>query len=412
MKRKLTISSSQHRYPVNFHRSATSLVRAIAENRTMTVAQKKKKPGNGDESAILFFAIDRQVHKHYRKEFDDLSGLAGSQILQFLVPSGEQSKSIEMWQKITDYLLEQGVRRNTPVIAVGGGVTGDLAGFAASTVMRGLPLIQVPTTLLAMVDSSVGGKTGINHKCGKNLIGSFYPPRSIELSTEFLATLPPKEWMNGVSEILKYGAISDPRIFQACRQLFMPDADGDSGQDTAHPASGHKEHTGDASADGTAKFVQPIPAPGDPKLVQLIEKSIRIKAAIVEQDEKESGARMFLNFGHTFAHALEKLAGYGTISHGEAVFIGMIAAVHLSNRLGASVDPANIERFSPLYPMPELHLPNRYEELTDQMYRDKKRSSSRLKLILLQDWGAPYVTETDDRAAVMDAWRYAMERVR
>ncbi|MGM0505980.1 MAG: 3-dehydroquinate synthase [Bacteroidota bacterium] len=318
--------------------------------------------------------MDEMVVRHHRLQLQELLGDRLTDERLLVVPSGEASKSIEEWSRLSDRLLGFGVRRNTPVVVVGGGVTGDLGGFVASTTMRGLPLIHIPTTLLAMVDSSIGGKTGINHATGKNLIGSFYQPQAIFMSTGFLNTLPKQEWTNGLSEILKYGAIRDPEIFDRVGSLFLKQE----------------------------------PNAGDPDLIPLIHDCAAIKAQVVSEDEKESGLRMILNFGHTFGHALERHAGYRNLSHGEAVYVGMLAAVHLSNQLGSDLDPDRLLRFRTLYAPSPAALSTPVDDLVQAMYQDKKRSSNRLKVILLKTWGEPIIRELDRVEPVVEAWNWAL----
>jgi len=322
-----------------------------------------------------FLIIDENVERIHGVQLKNALGGKFAADRVYVVPAGEKNKSFEQWKRVVDFLLVNGARRNSLVLAAGGGVTGDLAGFAVSTTHRGLQLIHIPTTLLAMVDSSIGGKTGINHERGKNLIGSFFQPETIFINTGFLSSLPRTEWINGLSEILKYAAIREDTIFQTCESLFLKN---------------------EIEYD-------------DPKLIELIRISAKIKADIVTLDEKESGLRMILNFGHTFAHALETVTGYDAISHGEAVFIGMIAACKLSNELGASLNLEVLEKFKPLYQVNTAIFSSPVEELIGAMYRDKKRSSEVLKLVALQDWRQPYVTEVSETAPVIDAWKYVFD---
>ncbi|MEX2572758.1 MAG: 3-dehydroquinate synthase [Balneolaceae bacterium] len=326
----------------------------------------------------LFLIIDEQVEKLHGERLKQAAGnrLTDSRI--YTVPPGESSKCYDQWKKITDFLLINEARRNSLVLTAGGGVTGDLGGFAVSTALRGLPLIHVPTTLLAMVDSSIGGKTGINHKIGKNLIGSFYQPKAVVMYTGLLSDLPRKEWVNGLSEILKYGAIRDKSIFDQCEKLFL--------NDELHWDS--------------------------PNLVELIRKCAKIKADVVSADEKEGGLRMILNFGHTFAHALESLGGFQAASHGEAVFAGMIAATRMSGKQGSPLDGEPLEKFRNLYTINPAVFSYSPEDLVKAMYHDKKRSSEMLKLVLLQDWNQPYVTEVQETAPVVEAWHYALDLLR
>lgn len=297
------------------------------------------------------------------------------------VPSGEASKSHDHWYRITGELLRAGMRRSDVVVAVGGGVTGDLAGFTASTLLRGVDLVHVPTTLLAMVDSSLGGKTGINHETGKNLIGTFYPARRIVIDTDFLATLPHAEWVNGFAEVLKYAYIADPALFGPLSEAARPEL----------PQS---------------------------TLEHLITRSCQIKTDIVARDEHEAGVRMHLNFGHTFAHALEHRLGYGAISHGTAVLVGMCCAAYLSRKLGGQADPEPIVPFlrvsgtrALVSRLREGGVDRFIDELMEAMGRDKKNRSSRLRLVLLEEHGRPIVREHDRMEDVAEAWRAGFEMV-
>jgi 3-dehydroquinate synthase len=325
----------------------------------------------------IFIVIDENAEIQFGTKIRSLLNSQSFTLPQYVVPSGENSKSYRQWKSLVDFLLLNGARRNTPLLAIGGGVTGDLAGFAASVVMRGIPLIHLPTTLLAMVDSSVGGKTGINHTQGKNLIGSFYQPDAIVMNTGFLETLPEKQWVNGLSEILKYAAIRDKNIFESCEALFL----------------NQKLSSGSTMLD------------------ELIRKCAKIKADVVALDEKESGLRMILNFGHTFAHALENCSGYDKINHGEAVFTGMLAAIHLSNNLGGELDVSVLESFSNLYEIDHSIRSIPVSELVDAMYHDKKRLTENLKLVLLQDWEKPFVKEMSDTSLITEAWNYALDLI-
>lgn len=326
----------------------------------------------------VFAAVDSEVWKLHSEHINSVLHEIADNVHLYIIPSGESSKSTEEWVKITAYMLENGIRRNVPLIAIGGGVTGDLAGFAASTVMRGVPLIHVPTTLLAMTDSAVGGKTGINHKSGKNLVGTFYQPECVIADTAFLSTLPQHEWVNGLSEVLKYACISDENLFTLCEQI---------------PKESLKQ----------------MP---EELLYNIVVSSVHVKADVVTRDEKESGIRAWLNFGHTFAHALEKWTGYGTISHGEAVFIGMLAAIRFSNNMGSVLNPIRILAFHPLYKI-EIDKKNiSTDTLITNMSSDKKKTSSSLKLVLLKDWQQPYQHETDNNELLIDAWQYALQYIR
>lgn len=220
---------------------------------------------------------------------------AGYSVNVIELPDGEEFKNSAILEFIYDALISAGLGRDAFIVALGGGVVGDMAGFAAATYLRGIPFVQVPTTLLAQVDSSVGGKTGINHRLGKNLIGAFYQPRLVLIDLDTLDTLPEREYLCGLAETLKYGVALDREFF-----------------------------------DYLAKERDALKTRAKDALVQVIAKSCAIKAAVVERDEREGGLRAVLNYGHTLGHAVETLAGYGTIKHGEAVAIGMAQMAKLS----------------------------------------------------------------------------------
>ena len=218
----------------------------------------------------------------------------------FTIPPGEREKTRERWAELTDALFAWGAGRDTTVIALGGGVIGDLAGFVAATFMRGIPVVQVPTTLLAMVDAAVGGKTAVDTPDGKNLVGAFHNPRAVVMDPELLASLPPEQLRSGLAEVIKHGVIADTAYFDAVRHALP-----------------------DINALGAA-------APG---FAALIAGSVRIKAHVVAEDTREGGLRQILNFGHTIAHAIERELQYG-IAHGEAVAIGMIAEARIAEAVG------------------------------------------------------------------------------
>jgi 3-dehydroquinate synthase len=223
----------------------------------------------------------------------------GSVVHSIVVPDGETSKDFEHLLTVYDALVVKGAQRKTPLVAVGGGVIGDLGGFSAATFMRGIPFIQVPTTLLSQVDSSVGGKTAVNHPRGKNLIGAFYQPRFVFIDINTLNTLPGDEFVSGLAEVLKYGIVLDGGLFELLENK-------------------RKE----------------ILEKRREELVAIIKRSVEIKADIVGKDEREAGLRSVLNFGHTIGHAVERLVGYGRIRHGDAVAKGMAFSAGLSEKMG------------------------------------------------------------------------------
>ncbi len=293
-----------------------------------------------------------------------LEALSGCEARQVVLPDGERFKTLEVWNQIFDALLGSRFGRDCTVVALGGGVVGDMAGFAAACYQRGVAFVQVPTTLLAQVDSSVGGKTGINHALGKNMIGAFHQPRAVIIDTDTLATLPDRELSAGVAEVIKYGLIRDRQFFGWLEENM--------------PAL--------LSRDSAA-------------LAYAIDRSCHNKAEVVAADELEAGQRALLNLGHTFGHAIETGMGYGAWLHGEAVAAGMCMALDLSRRLGW-LDPASADRARDLIAAARLPVvppatlsPGRFREL---MAVDKKVQDGRLRLVLLRGIGESLVTSDFD----------------
>jgi 3-dehydroquinate synthase len=275
------------------------------------------------------------------------------------VASGEGSKSLATAGMLYDWMLNGGIERGDVVVAVGGGVVGDLAGFVAATVLRGVGLVQIPTTLLSAVDSSIGGKTGINHETGKNLIGAFLQPPLVVIDTRFLATLPPRELRSGFGEIVKHAIIqpSTPNGDRADLVRFL-----------------------ERNAHDLRLLSEPVTS-------YMISRNIELKAAVVENDERETGIRAFLNFGHTFGHAIEA-AGYRLL-HGEAVAVGMRAAMRIGRSMGTATDlhVNTVDKLIDLYGLPRRAAvdPERVMELLGS---DKKRKAGRLRWVLpMQDGG-------------------------
>jgi 3-dehydroquinate synthase len=304
--------------------------------------------------------------------------LANYRVSEVVLPDGERFKNLETWNRIFDALLQNRFNRHCTIVALGGGVIGDMGGFAAACYQRGVPFIQVPTTLLAQVDSSVGGKTGVNHPLGKNMIGAFYQPRCVVADTDTLSTLPDRELSAGIAEIVKYGLIRDPAFFAWL----------ESRMDSL------------LSRDAVT-------------LAEAIERSCRNKAEVVAADELEAGQRALLNLGHTFGHAIETGLGYGHWLHGEAVAAGMCMASELSRRLGwiTQEDLHRIQALTrraglPIDPPPSV-TPTRFLEL---MAVDKKVLDGELRLVLLKALGNAVVTgdfDTNALRAMLDDYALA-----
>ncbi len=283
---------------------------------------------------------------------------AGKQVTQIVLPDGEEEKNWANLMKVFDVLLAEKCDRKTTLVALGGGVIGDMTGFAAAAYMRGVPFIQVPTTLLSQVDSSVGGKTGINHPLGKNMIGAFYQPQAVIADTSTLNTLPARELSAGLSEVIKHGAIIDAPFFDWIEanmsKLVAKDADA---------------------------------------LAYAIKRSCEIKADVVRQDEREGGLRAILNFGHTFGHAIEAGMGYGVWLHGEAVGCGIVMAADLSHRLGF-IDAVSKERITAVVKaagLPTVAPDLGTERWLELMEVDKKNEGGQIKFILLKPLGTSVI---------------------
>ncbi|MGH1471772.1 MAG: 3-dehydroquinate synthase [Cellvibrionaceae bacterium] len=278
-----------------------------------------------------------------------------------ILPDGEQFKTLQTLDQIFDVLLENKHHRTTVLVALGGGVIGDMTGFAAASYQRGVDFIQIPTTLLAQVDSSVGGKTGVNHRLGKNMIGAFHQPKKVIIDIDVLNTLPSRELSAGLAEVIKYGLIADAKFYSWLEEN-----------------------------------IEKLMALDSDSLIYAIERSCQIKADIVAKDERESGVRAYLNFGHTFGHAIENAQGYGSWLHGEAVAVGMVMGLDLSIRLGW-VKEDEKKRLVNL--LSRAKLPTLApKEMTTEVFLslmagDKKVLDGKIRLVLLRSVGDAVVTD-------------------
>jgi 3-dehydroquinate synthase len=337
-----------------------------------TLAERLRMLGNPDR---VFVVADANVLALYRRPLHEMFKGAGFAEAIYSVPAGEASKSREQLAAIHDWLAEGRAERGEPIVALGGGVVGDLAGFAAATYLRGLPLVQVPTSLLAQVDASIGGKTGINHPYGKNLIGAVYPPRLVLADPAALLTLPPRQMTEGWAEVVKHGVALDADYFVFLEQ--------------------HADHLLEKHPRG---------------LTEAIAGSVALKATVVEGDEREAegGRRALLNYGHTIGHAIEAVAGYGMWLHGEAVSVGMVAAARLGRRLGVT-PPEVAERQETL--LARFGLPTRADGLAiSALLRaalwDKKVRGGTLRWVLPTALGAARlvsdVADDDVRATLRE----------
>jgi len=330
-----------------------------------TLGAEAKELGLGNGCAVI---SDANVTPLYGARAMESLRSAGFRPVEITVPAGEKSKSLEQAQWICERMIEAGLDRRAWVVALGGGVVGDLAGFVAAIYYRGVPFVQAPTTIVAQVDSAVGGKTGVNTRNGKNLIGAFHQPRLVLADIETLATLPEREFNEGFAEVIKHGAIRDRTLLDAVAEL-----------DRAN-------------------------------LAPIIRRNVEIKARIVAADEKEkTGERALLNFGHTIGHGIEAAAGYGKLLHGEAISLGLVAACRLSIAK-AGLDPAEARLVTAL--LEQYHLPVRLPEgiaaeaILAALKADKKFEEGAIRFVLCPRLGEAFVskdvTPDDVRQAVAE----------
>lgn len=311
----------------------------------------------------VFLITDSHVYKLYASHLVGALLVSGFDPQVYVVPAGEASKSQQQLSAIYDWLLEHHAERREAIVALGGGMIGDLAGYAAATYLRGVPLVQVPTSLLAQVDAAIGGKTGINHPRGKNLIGAFYHPRLVLADPATLLTLPTRERIEGWAEVVKYGIILDATLFDQLEEYAV------ALRDFSHPPA--------------------------QLLCQIIARCIALKAAVIEEDEREQARRAILNYGHTVAHALENLAGYGSLLHGEAVSLGMVAAATIAQQAGMC-QPAMVTRQNAL--LQALGLPVSYDgpvqaqAILAAIQLDKKVANKQVNWVMPRQIGSVVVT--------------------
>lgn len=303
------------------------------------------------------------IFKHYGQPITESLENAGFSVATCILPPGERYKTPATLQKIYDAALENRLERSSVMVALGGGVIGDMTGFAAATWLRGINVVQVPTSLLAMVDAAIGGKTGVNHPRGKNLIGAFHQPRLVLIDPQVLKTLPAREFRAAIAEVIKYGIIWDAELFQQLEQ---------------------------------AKRLDQIRYVDESLLQEILTRSCQAKAHVVSKDEKESGLREILNYGHTVGHAVESLTGYRVINHGEGVAIGMVAAGNIAVEMGMW---SREESDRQLALIEKAGLPTRLPEGMDieaiirSLQSDKKVKDGKVRFVLPRQIGTVIVTD-------------------
>ncbi|MBR1730011.1 MAG: 3-dehydroquinate synthase [Selenomonadaceae bacterium] len=319
---------------------------------------------------------DSNIEKIFADQIVSLLESAGLNVKIFVVPAGETSKSLSQAEKIYTAAIEYGLDRKSAIFALGGGVVGDLAGFIAATYLRGLPFVQIPTSLLAQVDSSVGGKVAVNHQLGKNLIGAFYQPKAVFIDLNFLKTLPEREIKSGLGEIVKYGVISDKNFFD-----YLND-----------------------NADKILTLDHSI-------MEKIISRSCEIKANVVSHDEKESGLRRILNFGHTMAHSIEEASGYSRYTHGEAVAVGMIGAAFISREL-KMIGDEEFKRLENLINKLKMisHVENcDVDHMFKSIFRDKKTINGKISWVLMKSIGEVSINSNVPDEIVKEAFDYIVK---
>lgn len=346
--RTLTVQTPSHQYPI------------FIGNHLIEQADVLLKPYLSNKVAIV---TNETIAPLYLESFQTTLNRLGIPSFSIILPDGEEYKNWQTLNLIFDGLMQNRAERKTTLIALGGGVIGDMVGFAAATYQRGAPFIQVPTTLLSQVDSSVGGKTAINHPLGKNMIGAFYQPKAVLADLSTLKTLPQRELSAGMAEVIKYGALGDIEFFEWLEQhmtdLMMQDQE---------------------------------------KLTQAVYHCCKMKAEIVAQDETEQGIRAWLNLGHTFGHAIEAEMGYGVWLHGEAVAAGCVLAGRLSEKLGKihEADTLRIAALLETAKLPSAPPKFEFEKWIEHMSHDKKVSGGVMRFIGLDRLGKANITKVTD----------------
>jgi 3-dehydroquinate synthase len=320
------------------------------------------------------------VHEHYGEGAEHSLREAGLEVSSLVLEAGEEQKNLATVATIYDAAHQNRLERNSLMVALGGGVVGDMVGFAAATWLRGVAVVQVPTTLLAMVDAAIGGKTGVNHPGGKNLIGAFHQPKAVLIDPEVLGTLPEREFRAGMAEVIKYGVIGDRALFEALETQAQQD-----------PTSG----------------LASLAAVGSPLLQEILERSAAAKAQVVAADEREGGLRAVLNYGHTLGHVVETLTGYTTYLHGEAVGLGMVMAGTIARRMNLwDADAERRQRALLTAAGLPLHVPPLDPEaVLHTLQSDKKVRQGLVRFVLPTAIGQVVIRDDVDEGTILEAMR-------
>lgn len=346
---EITVSLPHHSYQIG-----------ISEGNISQLGNQLKQLELG---AKVLIVSNPEIFEHYGQTCIDSLQDSGFEVYHHLIPAGENHKNLQSITKIYDSALTHHLERSSTLVALGGGVIGDMTGFTAATWLRGINFVQVPTSLLAMVDASVGGKTGVNHPQGKNLIGAFYQPKLVLIDPTVLKTLPPREFRAGMAEVIKYGIIWDSKLFSQLE-----------------------------NATNINSFEEI-----DPQLLNtILVRSCQAKADVVAQDEKETGIRAILNYGHTIGHAIESLTGYEQYVHGEAIALGMIAAGEIAIQMGLwreTDDNRQNKLISKIGLPTKIDAPIKVKEVLEALKNDKKVKSGKIRFVLPTKIGSVKITD-------------------
>jgi 3-dehydroquinate synthase len=343
---------------------------AIAPNILTKIGEHLKELNIGKKVLII---SNPEIWSHYGQFLSESINHAGYHVYHHLIPAGETHKNLASIQQVYDTAYQYKLERSSTILALGGGVIGDMAGFAAATWLRGINFIQVPTSLLAMVDASIGGKTGVNHPQGKNLIGAFYQPKAVFIDPDVLQTLPPREFRAGMAEVIKYGIIWDEDLFTKLE---------------------------------TAPQLNSLDRIEPELLHNLIVRSVQAKADVVSQDEREAGLRAILNYGHTIGHAVESLTSYSQFVHGEAVAIGMVAAGKIAQQLNMwTKDEALRQQQLIIKTGLPIDVPSQVDphKIIESLQGDKKVKDGRVRFILPTKIGKVIITDQVPSTAIISA---------
>jgi len=394
----IQVALEQDSYPIHIKRGLLKEARAIIENyangqKIVIISDRNVYPLYGDDLVKTLSAANKSQKNTDSALGNDISTNHNCEVFRIILPAGEATKSIHTLPSLYAQLVALGITRSDLLIALGGGVIGDLVGFVAATYLRGISFIQIPTSLLAQVDSSVGGKVAVDLPEGKNLVGAFFHPKCVLIDPEVLTTLTPRFFADGMAEVIKYGCIFDAALFDLLKACGRA-AHNNRLEDRADASQSNECYHRLEIAKRLQEFF--LAPEQSETLEEIIARCVDLKRRVVEADVYDKGERMLLNFGHTLGHALEQFHHYERESHGEAVAIGMVAITHIAEQQQLSeVGTAQaIQSVCELFGLP-VHLDVAIEDLKQAMVADKKNLNKKLNLILLEEIGKSYIYPSD-----------------